>query len=138
MRLKFRPEIVLLSCNAFEKTKHFMTPGRSQSLHFWSNFGPIYPPQNWKTKYYQGKRLSIRLAKYPKIKAVSSLNFELKIWLLFVLFGGFFWEKMGAKVKDQEVRGQVSSIFLEAPNWGLTASERTFVIADCNLVLIQL
>ena len=83
-----------------------MTPGRSQSLYFWSNFGPIYPPQNWKTKYYQGKHLSIRLAKYPKIKSVSSLNFELKIWLLFVLFGGFFGKKwvQKSKIKRSEVR----------------------------------
>ena len=62
----------------------------------------------------KGKKSSFGLSKYRKIKALSSPNFELKIQLLFAVFGVFLAKK-GLKVKDQEVRGQVSATFLEAP-----------------------
>ena len=56
-----------------------------------------------KSKYFQGKNLSIGLSKYPKIKALSGLNFELKIQLLFALIGVFLG-KNGPKT--QRSRGQ--------------------------------
>ena len=62
----------------------------------------------------KGKKLSFGLSKYRKIKALSGPNFELKIQLPFGVFGAFL-AKTGLKVKDQEVRGQVSNTFLEAP-----------------------
>ena len=56
-----------------------------------------------KSKYFQGKNLSIGLSKYPKIKALSGLNFELKIQLLFVVFGVFSGKKVP---KTQRSTGQ--------------------------------
>ena len=40
-----------------------------------------------KSKYFYGKNLSIGLSKYPRIRALSGPNFELKIQLLFAVFG---------------------------------------------------
>ena len=40
-------------------------------------------------------------------------------------------------IKNQEVRGQVSTTFSEAPNSGLTVSENIFVVARLKLVLFQ-
>ena len=59
---------------------------------FWSNFGLIYPLKE--SEIEQGKRLSRKnlstgLSKYSKIEALSRLNFELEIQLLFALFGVF-------------------------------------------------
>ena len=44
---------------------------------------------------------------------------------------------MGLKVKDQEVRGQISTTFLEAPNYGLTFGERISVVAYSKLAFFQ-
>ena len=67
-----------------------------------------------------GKNLSIGLTKYSKIGALSAPNFQLyfkfqyfKKYYYFLRYLVFFWEKMGPKVKDQEVRGEVSNTFLE-------------------------
>ena len=48
---------------------------------FGPTLGPIYPrkeTENEKSNYFRGKSLSIGLSKYPKIKALSGPNFELK------------------------------------------------------------
>ena len=45
---------------------------------------------------------------------------------------------MGPKVKDQEVRDQVSANFLEAPQCDLTYGERIALGAHCNLALSAL
>ena len=45
---------------------------------------------------------------------------------------------MGPKVKDQEVRDQVSTNFLEALQCDLTYGERISLVAHCNLALFQL
>ena len=37
--------------------------------------------------------------------------------------------------KDHEVRGQVSTTFLESPNSGLTDGEKCFVVAPLKLAL---
>ena len=50
----------------------------------------------------------------------------------------FFRQKMGSKVKDHEVRGQVSTTFSEAPPSGLTRGERISVVAAGKLELFQL
>ena len=50
----------------------------------------------------------------------------------------FFWAKMGPKLKDQEVRDQVSTTFSEAPQWDLTSGERISFVAHCILALFQL
>ena len=86
----------------------------------------------------QDKNLSIWLSEYAKIKALSGLNFELKIQLLFAVFGVFLGVKMGPKPKDGEVRGQVCTTFLEAPPSGLTHAERISVVAAGKLELFQL
>ena len=49
--------------------------------------------QNQKSKYFPGKNFSIRLSKSVKIKALSALNFQWKMQLLFALFRFFFWYK---------------------------------------------
>ena len=50
----------------------------------------------------------------------------------------FFWAKLGPKVKDQEVRDQVNTNFLEAPQCDLTYGKRISLVAHCNLTLLQL
>ena len=40
-------------------------------------------------------------------------------------------------IKNQEVRGQVRITFSEAPNSGLTVSEKSFVVARLKLALFQ-
>ena len=86
----------------------FAPAGRIQNFGFWSNFGPNLPHEGVefeKSKYFQGKNLSIGLHEYPKIRALSALNFELKIQLLFAVLG-VFWGKKGPK--SQRSRGQRS------------------------------
>ena len=50
---------------------------------------------------------------------------------------GLFKIKNRLVIKNQEVRGQVSTTFSEAPNSGLTVSENIFVVARLRLVLFQ-
>ena len=107
---------------------------------FGPTLSPIYPMKECeieKSKYLQGKNLSIRLSEYPQIKALSGLNFEWKIQLLFVVFGVFGGANMGPKRKDQEVRGQVNTPFSEVPPRGLTSGERISVVALGKLALFQ-
>ena len=40
-------------------------------------------------------------------------------------------------IKTQEVKGQVSTTFSEAPNSGLTVTEKSFVVARLKLALFQ-
>ena len=80
----------------------------SKDCFFWSNFCPNLSHeevQNRKSKYFPGKYLSIGLSKYPKIWALSGLNFELKIQLLFAVFI-FFWQiwTQKSKIKRSEVK----------------------------------
>ena len=56
----------------------------------------------------------------------------------FLRYLAFFWARMGSKVKDQEVRGQVNTSFSEAPPSGLTRGERISVVAAGKLELFQL
>ena len=86
------------------------------------------------SQYIPKKNLSIGLTKYPKIKALSGLNFQWKIQLLFALFGVFSGKK-DPKLKDQEVRDQVSTTFSEAPQWDLTFGARISLVAHCSLLL---
>ena len=70
--------------------------------------GPIYSLKESeieKSKLFEGKNLSIGLYKYPKVKALSGFNFELKRRLLFPIFGVFLG-KNGPK--SQKSRGQCS------------------------------
>ena len=50
---------------------------------------------------------------------------------------GIFKVKNRPVIKNQEVRGQVSTTFLEAPNSGLTVSENIFVGVRLKLALFQ-
>ena len=40
-------------------------------------------------------------------------------------------------IENQEVRGQFNTTFSEAPNSGLTVSEKSFVVARLKLALFQ-
>ena len=40
-------------------------------------------------------------------------------------------------IKNQEVKGHVSTTFSETPNSGLTVSEKSFVVARLKLALFQ-
>ena len=57
--------------------------------------------------------------------------------LLFAVFG-LFLSRNGLVVKDQEVRGQVSTTFLEDPSCGLTFDKKILVKAHFYLALLQL
>ena len=50
---------------------------------------------------------------------------------------GLFKVQNRLVIKNQEVRGQVSTTFSEAPNSGLTVSGNIFVVARLKLVLFQ-
>ena len=56
----------------------------------------------------------------------------------FLRYWGFVQAEKSPKVKGQNVRGQVSSLFLEATNWGLTIDARISVLPQFNLALFQL
>ena len=103
-----------------------LTTGRTQSCVFSPTLGRIYPLKESeieKSRSICWKKLSIWLSIYPKTKALSRINFRWKIQLLFAVFG-VFRVKMDPKRKDQEARGQVSTSFPEALNWGLTFSKK--------------
>ena len=92
----------------FEKFEFFRPQDVLKVLVFGPTLGPIYPLKECefeKSKYFQGKNLSIGLHEYPKIKALSALNFELKIQLLFAVFGVFLGRN---GPKSQRSRGQRS------------------------------
>ena len=75
----------------------FMQKGRTQSLHFWSNFNSPFPPEdgsNRKNKHSLIKTSAIGLSNYFKIKDLSPLPFTGKIWFIFALFG-HFWQETG-------------------------------------------
>ena len=50
---------------------------------------------------------------------------------------GLFKVKNRPVIKNQEVRGHLSTIFSQAPNSGLTVSENIFVVARLKLALFQ-
>ena len=90
----------------YEKLKFLQLQDALKVCTFGPTLGPIYPIKESeieRSKYFTGKNLSIRLSKYPKIKALSGLNFELKIQLLFAVFGVFSGKKVP---KTQRSTGQ--------------------------------
>ena len=104
-----------MSYNALPKNLIFATTGHTQNLRFCSNFGSNLPPEGVRNRpniYVSGKN---NMTKYPKIQALSRFNFELK-YNYFLRYMRFSSLKMGPKLKDQEVRGEVSTTFSEAPN----------------------
>ena len=54
------------------------------------------------------------------------------------LFGEGEGVQIDPKVKDQVVWGQVSTTFLEAPNYGLAFGERTSIVAYSKFAFFQL
>ena len=69
-----------------------------------------------KTKYDVKKKLSIRLSKYqkscyPKIRALSRLNFQLKIPLLFVVLEDFFGKKWTKNSKMMRSKIRLPPLF---------------------------
>ena len=63
----------------FEKFKFLRPQDVAKVCTFGPTLGPIYPMKESeieKSKYFQGKNLAIGLSKYPKIKALSGLNFQ--------------------------------------------------------------
>ena len=58
--------------------------------------------------------------------------------LLFAVFGNFLGNHFCPKPKDQEVKGQVSTTFLEAPLPSLMSSETISVAVVGKLALFQL
>ena len=77
-------------------------------MRFGPTLGLVYPLKESEieqVKRISRKNLSTGLSKYSKIEALSRLNFELEIQLLFALFG-VFSVKNG--LKSQRSRGQRS------------------------------
>ena len=113
IKLKLWPQLLLiciyLPYYAFKKVKFLRPQDVLKDCFFGPTFAPIYPMKKSKIekvyKYFPGKYLSIGLSKYPKIWALSGLNFELKIQLLFAVFI-FFWQiwTRKSKIKRSEVR----------------------------------
>ena len=114
IKLKFWRQVVLIDIyviyNVFWKKSNIYNSSTYSKFAFlvqlWAKFTPWRSSKSKKVNI-KGKKLSFRLSKYRKIKALSSPNFELKIQLLFAVFGDFFGKNGW--------RGQVSTTFLEAP-----------------------
>ena len=73
----------------------------------------------------------------------SQINHRILIKLMKKNWGGggakngLFKVKNRPVIKNQELRGQVSTTFSEASNSGLTVSEKIFVAAQLKLALFQ-
>ena len=63
------------------------------------------------------------------IKFINKIHFGGK--------NGLFKIKHSPVNKNQEVRGQVKTIFSKAPNSGLTIGQRKFIVARLKLVLFK-
>ena len=70
-------------------------------------------------------------------KSQNSYKVNKKSWGGGGVKNGLFKVKNRPVIKNQEVRGHVSTIFSEAPNSGLTVSENIFVVARLKLALFQ-
>ena len=108
---------------------------RKQDVPKVDGFGPflglIYP---WKTQNI-GKKTTFSQKLHPyeyKIIQVPRPS-----WGGGGSKNGLFKVKNRLVIKNQEVKGQVSATFSEAPNSGLTVSENIFVVARLKLVLFQ-
>ena len=101
IELKFWPQVILIAAQmlfkAFWKIRIFAETVRTQSLNFWSNFHPKFTPWRWPES-----KIAMALSKSVKIKALSSFDFQWKLYLLLALFG-FFLGTNRSKVKDKEV-----------------------------------
>ena len=96
---------------------------------FGQTLGPIYPLKESeieKSNPFYARNISIGLSKYPKIEPLSGLNFELKIQLLFAVFGIFLGKN--GQVKDQDIRGHASTTFLDVPQSKLTFGATILVV----------
>ena len=85
-----------------------------------------------KSKYFEGK---IYPSGYPNIQKlrlylVPIFNEKYNYFLRYLVL---FWAKKSPEVKDQGVRGQVSTTFSKAPQCGLTFGAKILVVADGNL-----
>ena len=127
--LRFWAQVVLIGIyllhNALWKTRIFTTAGRSQSLHFWSNFGP-----NWPHEGVNIQKLRLYL--------VPILNWKYHYFLWYL---GFFGSKNGlheSRIKRSE-NWLAPLHFFESPSmWSDNFGERILVIAHSNLTLFQL
>ena len=144
--LKFRPEVVSHKTKAVSK-KSFKIKGLSGNemypklkvlVHFWAQFIPGKPKILPKTGIFP-EATSLWLSKNTStsyqinhrilIKLINKIHFRGK--------NGLFKIKHSPVNKNQEVRGQVKTIFSKAPNSGLTIGQRKFIVARLKLVLFK-
>ena len=134
--LKFRPEVVSHKAKAVSEQSFKIKclcgnrtyPKLRDLVHFWAYSTPGKPkvlPK--KTKF------SRKLHPYDYKSPKSQINHRILIKLIKKVGvggkNGLFKVKNRLVIKNQEVRGQVSTTFSEAPNSGLNVSENNFVVA---------
>ena len=73
----------------------------------------------------------------PQVTDKSLESYKINKKKVFWAKNGFLHVKNRSVNKDQEVRDQVSTIFLEAPNSGLIVGEFFFAAACLKFVLFQ-
>ena len=98
-------------------------------VHFWAQFYPSKPKILPKTKFFFPETASLWLSNNTSSK--SQINHRILIKLIkkphFFAKYGLFKVKNRPVNKDQKVRDQVSTIFTEAPNSGLTLGENVLL-----------
>ena len=114
--------------NNLSKLSILVETRHTHSWLFWSIFGSNLPPEN--PKYYQKPKYFSETASLwlsNNTNSRSQINHRILIKLIKInIFGDknrFFKVKNRSVNKDQEVRGQVNTTFLETPNSGLIVCE---------------
>ena len=97
---------------AFWRICIFIENGLTQSLHSWSNFDFLFPPEDGRNQEGEqgyGNTSDLGLSKYAKIKALSPFPFGGKIRLLYALFGLFLeGSRAGRKIRESESNFDIS------------------------------
>ena len=145
--LKFRPEVVSYKTKTVSKqsfkikclSRNGTYPELKVLVHFWAKFIPGKPKILPKTRIFQTTFNILWLLNSTSTR--SQINHRILIKLIKKIhFGGKNWLfkiKNRPVNKNQEVRSQVRTTFSEAPNSGLTISQKNCVVARSKLVLFK-
>ena len=144
--LKFRSEVVTHKKKTVSKqsfkfkclSRNGTYPKLKVLVHFWTQFIPGKPKILSKTRIFP-ETASLRVLNNTStrsqinhrilIKLFKKIHFWYKHWL--------FKIKNRPVNKNQEVRGQVRTLFSEVLNSGLTIGQNIFVVARLKLVLFK-
>ena len=142
--LKFWPKVISYQTKTISKqsfkikclSRNGTYPKLKVLVHFWAQFIPGKPKILPKTGIFP-EATSLWLSKNTSTRYQINHRILIK-FINKIHFGGkngLFKIKHSPVNKNQEVRGQVKTIFSKAPNSGLTIGQRKFIVARLKLVL---